>query len=63
MSVFNSFLPSGLSHPYQMKESICKFRGVWCTFHILILFLTETPASKQCGQRLRSAASDLGLQC
>ena len=31
---FNPFLPSGLFYLYQMNESICKFRGVWCTLYI-----------------------------
>ena len=29
---FNPYFPSGLFHPYQLDESISKFRGVWCTF-------------------------------
>ena len=29
---FNPHLPNGLSHPYQLDESIFYLRSVWCTF-------------------------------
>ena len=71
---FNPHLPNGLSHSYQLDESICHLRGVWYTFFIFILFLIEIPVSKHCwlwsdaafcgvDQTPRSAASDLGLHC
>ena len=34
----NPHLPSGLSHPYQLDESISNFRCVWCTFSFLFNF-------------------------
>ena len=37
----NPYLRSGLFHSYQLDESISKFRGVWCTFFIFILFLNK----------------------
>ena len=30
----NPYLPNGLSHPYQLDESIFHLMGVWCTFLI-----------------------------
>ena len=42
---FNPNLPNGLSHPYQLNESIFHF---WCIFFIFIIFLIEIPVSKQC---------------
>ena len=46
---FNPFLPSGLFHPkaYQLKESISKFRGVWCIIFLFLLFQIEIPVGKQ----------------
>ena len=35
---FSPFSPSGVFRPYQLEESICKFRGVWCTFSFLFYF-------------------------
>ena len=62
---FNPHLPSGLSHPYLMDESISSLRGVWCTFYIFILFLIEIPVRKRCRpwSDARFAVSDLGLHC
>ena len=34
----NPHLPNGLSHPYQLDESISSFRGGWCTFSFLFYF-------------------------
>ena len=44
---YNPFLPSGLFHPYQLDESIFKFRDVRCAFFTFILFRIEIPVSKQ----------------
>ena len=44
--ILNPFLPSGLSHPYQLDEFISNLRGAWCTFFIFILFLIQIPVSK-----------------
>ena len=30
------YLPSGLFHPYELDESICYLRGVWCSFSFSI---------------------------
>ena len=47
--LINPHLPNGLSHPYQLDESIFHLRGVWCTLvFIFIIFLIEIPVSKQC---------------
>ena len=46
--ILNPHLPNGLSHPYQLDESIFHLRGVWCTFFIFIIFLIQIPESKQC---------------
>ena len=51
--LINPHLPTGLSHPYQLDESIFHLRDVWCTLvFIFIIFLIEIPVRKQC--RLRS---------
>ena len=34
----NPHLPNGLSHPYQLDESISNFRVVWFTFSFLSYF-------------------------
>ena len=47
LDLLNPYSPSGIVHPYQMDESISKFRGVWCTFLIFILFLIEISVCKQ----------------
>ena len=44
----NPHLPNGLSHPYQLDESVFHLRGIWCTFFIFIIFFIEIPVSKQC---------------
>ena len=38
---FNPHLPNGLSHPYQLDESIIHLRGVWYTYFICIIFFIE----------------------
>ena len=43
----NPHLLSGPVHRYQLDESICHFRGVWCTFFIFILFRIDIPVNKQ----------------
>ena len=63
--VLNPHLPSGLSHPYQLDESISNFRCVWCTFSFLFylrkIFLLAN--SEDPDQTPHSVASDLGLHC
>ena len=61
----NPHLPSGPVHPYQLDESISKFRGVWCTFSFLFYFeyIFLLANSEEPDQTPRSAASDLGLHC
>ena len=47
---FNAYLANALFHPYQLEESISRFRGVWCTFSFLFFFFfllsTEISGSK-----------------
>ena len=43
-----SHLPNGLSHPYQLNQSIFHLRGVFKRFFIFIIFQIEIPMSKQC---------------
>ena len=42
--LFNPYLPSGLSHPYQMDESISRFRGVPVYLSFLLKFLYANSA-------------------
>ena len=59
-STVNPNMPGGLFHPYQLDESISKFRGVWCTFiHVEILQANSVDSD----QTPRPVASDLGLHC
>ena len=47
--IINPYLPNGLSHPYQLDQSIFHLRGVWCTFFfIFISYFIEIPSSKRC---------------
>ena len=34
----NPYLPDGLSHPYQLDDSMFHLKGVWCTFSFLSYF-------------------------
>ena len=43
----NPLVKNGLSHPYQLDESIFIFRGVKSIFFIFISFFDEFPVSKQ----------------
>ena len=57
--LLNPHLPNGLSHSYQLNESIFHLRGCLVYFFSFILFRIDIPVSKQ----PRPAASDLGLHC
>ena len=61
----NLYLPNGLSHPYQLDESILHLRGVWCNFSFLSYFWWKfmLANSVDLDQTPRSAATDLGLHC
>ena len=61
----NPHLPSGPVHPYQLEESIPKFRGVWHSFSFLFYFewIFLLANSEDPDQMQRSATSDLGLHC
>ena len=53
-------MPNGLSHLYQLDQSIFHLRGVWCTFFIFIILLIEIPVSKQCRPRFAEAEKNIG---
>ena len=46
-TAFYPFMRNGISHGYQMKESISVLRDVRCFFFIFIKILIENYASKQ----------------
>ena len=46
-TAFNPFKPKGISHRYQLEQSISVLRDVRCFFFIFIQFLIENYASKQ----------------
>ena len=43
----NPYMTNGLSHPYQLDESIFNFRGIRSIFSFSISFFDETNLSKQ----------------
>ena len=65
--MFNPFMPNGLSHLYQLDQSISNYMGVGCFFFIfslskfqlkILLANSEDPI-----QTLHYAVSDLNLHC
>ena len=60
----NPFKPNGISHCYQLEQSI-SVKGGWVVFFIFIQILKETSVNKpgEPDQTLHFAASDLVLQC
>ena len=48
-TAFNSFMPNGISHRYQLKQSISFLRDVGWYFSFLFEIFTENHANKQCG--------------
>ena len=67
--VHKTFVPNGLSHPYDLEESTFILRGIRSNFSFLFLFSMKLMSANRIANRIapdgtpRLAASHLGLFC
>ena len=59
-TAFNPFLPNGISHRYQLEQSISVSRDVRCFFFIFMKIMQANSGDPY--QMPHSVASDLGLR-